>query len=193
MGFARVSDAAARLNRQVCAALLDAGLPATSLQPSASAICENGRIVQMASEPVTAALEAGLLPIVYGDVAFDVVRGGTIISTEEVMGYLAAQLKPSWILLAGETEGVLGKNGEPIPRITRENLTEFESSLRGSRGTDVTGGMSSKVKGVLDLVETIDGLSVRVFSGLQPGSVRDAISGRGRQLGTIIVRGSDPD
>ncbi len=188
MGFARVSDAAARLNRQVCSAFLDVGLPATSLQPSASAVCENGRIVQLASEPVAAALKAGLLPVVYGDVAFDVVRGGTIISTEEVMGYLAARLKPTWLLLAGETDGVLDQSGAPIPKITQENLPSYESSLRGSRGTDVTGGMSSKVKGVLDLVEAIDGLSVRVFSGLQPGSVRDAISGRGRQLGTVIVR-----
>ena len=188
MGFAKVSDAAARLNRQVCAALLDVGLPAISLQPSASAVCDNGGIVRLASEPVTAALKAGLLPVVYGDVAFDAVRGGTIISTEEVMGYLAANLKPSWLLLAGETDGVLDKHGATIPTITRENLPRFESSLRGSRGTDVTGGMSSKVRGVLDLVERIDGLSVRVFSGLQPGSVREVMSGRGRQLGTVIVR-----
>ncbi|UCG25033.1 MAG: isopentenyl phosphate kinase family protein [Chloroflexota bacterium] len=193
MGFSRVSDAAARLNRFVCGALLDAGLPAISLQPSASAVCENGRIVQLSSEPVTAALKAGLLPVIYGDVAFDVVLGGTIISTEEVMGILAARLKPSRLLLAGETDGVLDQNGAPIPRITRENLPRFESSLKGSRGTDVTGGMSGKVKGVVDLVEGIDGLSVRVFSGLQPGNVRDALSGSSRQMGTLIVRSSGPD
>ena len=193
MGFARVSDAAARLNRHVCSALLDAGLPAISLQPSASAICKNGRIVRLASEPVTAALNAGLLPVVYGDVAFDAVRGGTIISTEEVLGFLAERLRPSWLLLAGETDGVLDRDGATIPVITREGLPRFESSLRGSCGTDVTGGMSSKVRGVLDLVESIDGLSVRVFSGLQPGSVRHVLTAPRRQLGTAIVRSSNLD
>jgi isopentenyl phosphate kinase len=89
-GLAEVSDAAARLNRLVVAALLAADVPALSLQPSASARCVNGRIQHLAPEPVEAALAAGLLPVVYGDVAFDSGQGGTIISTEEIMSYLAA-------------------------------------------------------------------------------------------------------
>jgi isopentenyl phosphate kinase len=66
-GLAEVSDAAARLNRLVVAALLAADVPALSLQPSASARCVNGRIQHLAPEPVEAALAAGLLPVVYGD------------------------------------------------------------------------------------------------------------------------------
>ena len=188
MGYARVSDAAARLNREVCAALLEAGISAVSLQPSASAQCEDGRIVQLASRPIVTALRKGLVPVVYGDVAFDAVRGGTIISTEEIMSYLAAELKPSWILLAGETDGVLDLRGQPIPILNEHNLAKIEFSLGGSRGTDVTGGMLSKVKSMLELVDAIDGLSVRVFSGLQVGNVREVLLGHGQQFGTVITR-----
>jgi isopentenyl phosphate kinase len=187
MGYVRVSDAAARLNREVCRALLDAGLPAISLQPSASAGCHDGRIIHLATGPVQAALRAGILPVIYGDVAFDDVRGGTIISTEEIMSSLAVTLRPSRLLLAGETEGVLDESGQPIPMLDELRLTSMSAALGGSRGTDVTGGMASKVRDMLDLVKAIDGLTVRVFSGLRPGSVRDALLGNVQGLGTLIA------
>jgi isopentenyl phosphate kinase len=168
-GFAEVSDAAARLNRAVAGALLAAGLPAVTLQPSASAVCEDGRLVKMAAGPVIAALQAGLLPVVYGDVAFDRVRGGTIISTEEILAFLCNTLRPGWLLLAGETPGVLDQDGQVVAHITAESLPELATSLGGSRGTDVTGGMATKVRQMLELTAAYPGLRVRVFSGLEPG------------------------
>ncbi|MCI0394169.1 MAG: uridylate kinase, partial [Chloroflexi bacterium] len=132
-GLAEVSAAAARLNGLVRQALLAAGAPAVTLQPSASAQCADGRIVSLATEPVRAALAGGLIPLVYGDVAFDRVRGGTIISTEEILSYLAAELRPAWFLLAGETAGVLDGRGEVVPVITRQNLEALSPALGGSR------------------------------------------------------------
>ena len=96
------------------AALLAAGVGAVGLPPSASAVVVDGQIQQLAVAPVVAALDAGLLPVVFGDVAFDTVRGGTIISTEEVLGYLARALRPAWLLLAGETDGVYDAAGQVI-------------------------------------------------------------------------------
>ena len=186
MGFARVSDAAARLNRLVCGALLAAGVPAVSLQPSASARCRDGEIVEMATRPVRAALEAGLVPLVYGDVAFDAVRGGTIISTEEVLGYLAQTLTPSWFLLAGETEGVYDEAGDVIPHITEENFGAFAGALGGSRGTDVTGGMAAKVRAMLDLAAAHPSLSVRIFSGMKAGRLYEALLRPGAGDGTVV-------
>jgi isopentenyl phosphate kinase len=169
--FAEVSDAAARLNRLVLAALLAADVPAVSLQPSAAVMCENGRIHTIASQPVQAALAAGIVPVVYGDVAFDAVRGGTIVSTEEVMMRLAGEIRPSWLLLAGETAGVFDQAGQVIPAISRANYDDIEAALGGSRGTDVTGGMASKVQSMLTLVDQFPQLSIRIFSGLAPGNL----------------------
>lgn len=188
LGYANVSDAAARLNRAVCAALLAEGVPAVSLQPSASALCEAGRIVHLAAEPVAAALEAGILPIIYGDVAFDTLRGGTIISTEEIMSFLATSMQPRRMLLAGETDGVLDEQARPIAEISEQSLPFIAAAIGGSRGTDVTGGMASKVRAMLDLVNEVEGLTVRVFSGLQSGNVRDVLLGLGGQPGTLITR-----
>ena len=92
-GFAEVSSAASRLSKIVTDALLAADVPALSLQPSASAVCVNGRIHQIATEPIRLAFAHNLVPVIHGDVAFDTQQGGTIISTEEVMMALAEELR----------------------------------------------------------------------------------------------------
>jgi isopentenyl phosphate kinase len=186
-GFAEVSAAAARLNKRVCEALLAAGVPAVVLQPSASALCRKGRIVSLAVEPVIAALSAGLVPRVYGDVAFDAELGGTIISTEEIFSYLAGELRPSWLLLAGETAGVLNSEGQVVAEITRHTLSDVQSALGGSRGTDVTGGMASKVINMIVLAEKLPGLSIRIFSGLVPGELGKVLLEPEKETGTRIL------
>jgi isopentenyl phosphate kinase len=186
LGFAEVNDAAARLNRHVIQALLEAGVPAIGLSPMASAQVEDGRIVVLAVQPVEAALHAGLVPVVYGDVAFDTVRGGTIISTEEIMTFLAGSLHPSWFLLAGETEGVLDGQSRVVPSIHRRNLAEIQPALGGSRGTDVTGGMAAKVLAMLSLVEQRPEMSIRIFSGLEAGLLSRLLLNPAHPAGTCL-------
>lgn len=185
-GFAEVSDAAARLNRHVIAALLEQGVPAVGLPPSASAVVTDGRIGQLSTTSIQAALEASLVPVVFGDVAFDTARGGTIISTEEVMDHLAAVLQPRRLLLAGETPGVLDLNGNVIPLLNRANLSAYLPALGGSRGTDVTGGMAAKVTAMIELAESLSGLSIHIFSGLEPDLLRRLLLDPSLPSGTLI-------
>jgi isopentenyl phosphate kinase len=193
-GFAEVHAAMVRLNRLVVEALLAAGTPALSLQPSVMARCgrtasvRDGRITTFDPAPVQAALDAGLVPVVYGDVAFDSGQGGTIISTEEIMAALAETLRPSWLLLAGVTEGVLDQAGQLIPVITPANLPQIAAALGGSHGTDVTGGMASKVHGMLDLTAQHPALQVRIFSGLAAGMVGQVLVEPETAVGTRIAQ-----
>lgn len=189
-GFAEVSAAAARLNKIITDTLVQAGVPAISFQPSASTLCANGLLEQFAIEPVQNALHHHLIPLVYGDVAFDKIRGGTIVSTEELFAYLVNQLQPDWLLLAGETDGVYNLRGESIPLITPTNFDQIQEALGGSRGTDVTGGMSSKVKAMLDLTQTHPGLSILIFSGLTEGNIYRAVM-TPEQVGGTVVRGTE--
>jgi isopentenyl phosphate kinase len=176
----------ARLNRLVVEVLLAVDVPALSLQPSAMAQCENGHIITVNPASIQFALDAGLVPVIYGDVAFDAVRGGTIISTEEIMAALVGDLRPSWLLLAGVTEGVLDQAGQLIPAITPANLPQIEAALGGSHGTDVTGGMASKVSGMLDLTAQFPALQVRIFSGLAAGMVEQVLVEPETAVGTLI-------
>jgi isopentenyl phosphate kinase len=126
-------------------------------------------LARLDTAPIRRALDEKLLPLIYGDVALDQVRGGTIVSTEELMAYLAGELNPARILLLGETEGVYGPEGVVFPHITPHNVETVAGSLGGSRGVDVTGGMLSKVLLLLGLVQNSPGLQVHILSGLERG------------------------
>jgi isopentenyl phosphate kinase len=186
-GFAEVSVVAARLNRIVADALHDAGLPVVSVPPSASAVCTNGVLTSLDMRLIQVALEHNLIPLVMGDVVLDAVRGGTIVSTEEVFFYMARQLPVTRILLAGETDGVYRSLDDHtvIPRITPATWAQVQAGVGASRGADVTGGMASKVRDMLTLVTRQPNISIEIFSGLLEGNVTRAMSGE--RVGTEIT------
>lgn len=186
-GFAEVTLAASRLNQIVAQQLVKEGLPVVSFAPHNWVQCNDGVITQAWQRPVASALDMGAIPLIYGDVAFDEERGGTIVSTEEVMTILAQFLQPPWLLLAGETQGVYDERGQLIPRITPFNIDAIRPSLMGSRGTDVTGGMLSKVLSMLALVEHFPFLTVRIFSGLETGNIGRLLAEPQTPIGTIIA------
>ncbi|HIC89652.1 MAG TPA: isopentenyl phosphate kinase family protein, partial [Anaerolineae bacterium] len=195
IGFAETAAAAARLNRIVTDALLAADVPVWSLQPSASALCRDGELVELHVEPIQTALEHGLVPLIYGDVALDGIRGGTIVSTEELFSWLAHRLHPNRIVLVGEVAGVYDTDphrnpkARLLPRLTPAELQKLTSALDGAYGVDVTGGMGSKVRVMARLVAELPGLEVQLITGLTRGLVRDVLLNPHLPVGTHIVMG----
>jgi isopentenyl phosphate kinase len=188
LGFMDVWREAAALNRLVVDALATAGLPALSFPPSAAVIAADGQAVSWDMAPLLAALDAGLLPVVYGDVVFDRTLGGTILSTEDLFTHLAPRLRPTRILLAGLEAGVWADYPactRLIPEITPANHAQLDAALGGSYATDVTGGMASKVRLALDWAQAVPGLEVRIFSAADPGSLLSALLGE--PLGTRVT------
>ncbi len=188
LGFAEVWREASTLNRLVLEALHTAGLPAVAFPPSASIIARDGQVESWNLEPLQAALRAGLLPVVYGDVVFDSRRGGTILSTEDLFGRLARELRPERMLLAGREPGVWADYPactQLIEVLDGRRLREIEAGLGGAVGADVTGGMASKVRQSRKLVQELPHLEVLIFSGETSGAVRDVLSGA--RIGTQIT------
>lgn len=192
-GLAHVATVAARLDRLVADALLDAGVPAWSLQPSASARCHAGVLVALDVAPIEAALARGVVPLVYGDVALDEVQGGTIVSTEQVLAFLAHRLHPAWLIMVGQVDGVYDADpactpdAQPIPEITAANWDHVRTRLGGSHAPDVTGGMLTKVEEMVSLARELPGLSVRLLSGLRPGALEAALCAPGQSGGGTVI------
>jgi isopentenyl phosphate kinase len=189
-GFAEVWYEAAALNRIVMDALQNADLPALAFPPSAAITARDGQVADWNLAPLFSALDAGLLPVVFGDVVFDQKRGGTILSTEDLFTYLAQRMLPKRILLAGIDPGVW----QDFPACTRlvseinpGNWEGIAAALGDSAATDVTGGMRAKVSAMLDLVQEIPGLEVIIFGGRQTGNLSAVLNGE--RLGTRLTSG----
>lgn len=193
-GFAAISAAAAALNAIVRAALLDAGIPAVSLPPSASAVVRDETIVDLALTSYAQLLAWGAVPLTYGDVAVcaDSLTG-TIVSTEAVFRFLAPHLRPKRLILLTQVEGVYTADPRRqerlpvvIPEITPGNWEEIQTALGGSHGADVTGGMRNKVGEMLALTQAVPGLEIRIASGMRSGLLEQLLLDRARGAGTVI-------
>ena len=190
-GLSIVQDVAAKLNRIVVEAFIKNGLNAITVQPSCSAVCKNGRIINWNLEPIEQMLEHNQLPIPYGDIGFDLKMGCCIISADEIMNYFARNMKVDRIIMVGKVDGVMtadpnkNRSAELIREVTTKNYSKIKSSLTGSDGVDVTGGMLSKVERMLELAKL--GIESEIINGDKPGYLKRALMGE-RGLGTVIKR-----
>ena len=186
-GFSEVWFQASALNRFVMEALRQAGVPALALAPVSGVTACDGKVSHWDLTPLKSAISAGLVPGVYGDVVFDEARGGTILSTEDLFEHLARELRPGRILLAGLEGGVWAdfpQRAIRVEKITPASFVEVRAGVGQSHGADVTGGMESKVRQMLDLVSEIPGLTAQIFSGEGSGNLQKALAGE--NLGTVI-------
>jgi isopentenyl phosphate kinase len=190
LGFAEVWRDARALNQIMVEALSQTGLPVIAMPPSAAVTAASGKVAAWDLEPMRSALSAGLIPLVNGDTIFDRDIGGTILSTEDLFFHLAPLLGADRILLAGIEQGVwidYPACTELLEQVSPENYSQVVEALSGSAAVDVTGGMSDKVTQMLNLVKQLPNLEVQIFSGLEPGTVEQALSGQ--VFGTRIFHG----
>ena len=187
-GFAEVWYQASSLNRYMMKALHKAGVRVISLPPSSSVLASEGKVSVWETTPIRMALSARIVPVIFGDVVFDEIRGGTILSTEDLFIHLARALSPERILLAGLESAVwedFPARSKKIEFITPETFNQISKGIGKSTGADVTGGMASKVKQMLELVENNHDLTIQIFSGRESGSIVRTLTGE--TLGTVIA------
>lgn len=185
LGFQQVWHSARKLNQIIIDQAQLLNLPLIAFPPSACITADNHEINTWKLTPIKRSLEMGFIPLVYGDVVFDLTLGGTILSTEDLFGHLARQLRPDRILLAGRIEGVFfdyPANQHLLPHLSA--IDESLTFLQGSASQDVTGGMVTKVQSMQALCRDLPGLSVQIFSALSPSALRLALDGAA--IGTII-------
>ncbi len=186
-GFAEVWKEARRLNEIVMDALVQAGLPVMAFPASAIVMTSKRTVLRCETETLQKALEHGLIPVIQGDVVFDTILGGTILSTEDQFFHLAARLEPGRILLAGVEPGVWADYPactKFLERIRLDDYTKIAPLLGASAGVDVTGGMAQKVSRMLDVIRANPRLEIRIFSGLEPNSIERALLGA--ESGTLL-------
>jgi isopentenyl phosphate kinase len=143
-GFAEVWYQASSLNRYVMKALHKANVRAISLPPSSSVISSDGKVSVWETTPIRMALSSRIVPVIFGDVVFDEIRGGTILSTEDLFMHLARALSPERILLAGLESAVwedFPARTKKLEKITPQTFDEISAGIGKAEGVDLTGGM----------------------------------------------------
>jgi isopentenyl phosphate kinase len=184
-GMSVTEDAARKLNSIVVKDFLSLGLPVFSFSPASFLISDAKVYSKSYLDPIKKALQIGIIPVVYGDVIVDKVRGCTIFSTEKVLSILARELKGEYkicIIYATDTNGVYDgvgahdEKGKTIKMINHKNFESVKKSILGSGAVDVTGGMLHKVEEALSLAEKT-GISTQIINGVKENELKRAILG----------------
>jgi isopentenyl phosphate kinase len=148
----------------------------------------------MAVQPICEAIDHGLVPLVYGDVAFDEEQGCAIVSTEELFTFLAREMPVERIVMVGEVNGVYDRDpmtdalAARIPRITPASFARLQAQLGGSHAVDVTGGMLTKVRAMVTLVASARADRVHLISGRCEGALTRVLLDEAEGEGTVIER-----
>jgi isopentenyl phosphate kinase len=171
---------AAELHGIVVAAMAAAGARPFSFAPSSFLHARGGRVAGRFVEPLFAALDRGLLPVVYGDIVLDERRGAVIVSTEELFLILAEEaarrrLTVSRAIWLGETDGVQDDDGDTIARLSAAGALRAARRVNGASGVDVTGGMALRLRAAGALAAA--GVPSSIVDGRTPGAVAAVIAG----------------
>lgn len=175
-GLCVVAHDAARINRILVKEMLNQGLPAFSLQPSAFMLAKAGELEYLNMSSMRELLKHKAIPVLYGDVVLDIAQGSTIFGADKLAEIVAKglferatddRIEVAEIINAGNYAGVEDPNGKLIPEITPSKMVEIESVFYESETQGVTGGMKQKVLEFLKLTE------IEVDSWIIDGSVAD--------------------
>jgi isopentenyl phosphate kinase len=186
-GFAEVWFQTSSLNRLVVEALHIAGLPAISFPISAGAVAQNGAMSKWDYQLISEALKHGLLPVVYGDVVFDNVLGGTIISTEQIFRFMSQKVIPARVLLVSQEAGIYldyPARTRRLEIITPENLDTALQSLTAAGGVFLSNEVVTDVNDALSLLRMMPSTEAIIISGEVEGMLSSAL--QGEYVGTTI-------
>ena len=182
LGFVRTTATMLGMAAQVAAAFHALDVPLCPITTSAIFTTADGRITAWHTAPILHALEAGLIPYLWGDAVFDRTHRFRILSGDQIVTFLAAELEIAHILYGTDVDGIYTADPHRDPRaehlaeITDANYAHVRRRLSASAHTDVTGGMRGKIEELRRTPKRP--LRAVIFDATRPQSTYRALSGQ---------------
>ena len=143
---------------------------------------KGGRIHGLFVQPLRQALKLGLTPLIHGDLAFDLVKGISVVSADQLASRLGIAFRGARVLLGCDVDGVFTRDPKDmgqtrmIRTVDQSNARQVLRSLRKATMRDTTGGMYNKVKEALKLAKS--GRHCYIFNLRKPGLMTEALAGK---------------
>ncbi len=187
-GFIATHRAMLKLNEEVLKALERKGLKAVPFPPLAFAILTSGILKKIFYEPFINALNMNLTPVTFGDVAFDLDKGFSIVSGDLLMFELSRKIKPLKVIFTIDVDGLYPadpKYNSNVELIDETSVAEVNSLLNrlSFKSSNATGGMRFKLEQACKIASM--GIDVHIINGLKPGRLFKALKGE-KVRGTLI-------
>src|SRR6266702_3001291 len=142
---ARVQADVKALDALVVDAMIDAGLAAVPIPPSAVLSLDDGRVSSIDLTPFRELSSMAFTPVTFGDVVRDVRRGFSICSGDLLMLELASAFRPERALFVADVDGLFTadpkthKSARLLEAVKPSDLAHVK--FRAASRTDVTGSI----------------------------------------------------
>lgn len=169
------------INKQLVSAVLSLGGKAVGMSGVDGGILRGdildpnlgyvGRVTQVNTEPIRAAVDAGFMPVV-APVAIKLGPGDATflnVNADTAAGEIAAALGVRKLVFMTDVEGVLDSSRRLIPRITERQARALMSS------NVIAGGMIPKIGACL--LNVGEGRTTRIIDGRKPHALRSFLNG----------------
>ncbi|MBE6503396.1 MAG: isopentenyl phosphate kinase family protein [Methanobrevibacter sp.] len=190
IGFCKTQNAVKELNMHICEAFIQEDLPIISIPASSFMTATNKRITEGNLKFFTKYLDEGFIPVIYGDVVLDSEVGICVISGDQLIQYLAVNLKADRVILGTDVDGVYNKNPKTHDdAIFFDKFTSLEDldTFEGTTNVDVTGGMVGKIKELLYLADL--GIESKIINAEVEDNIFKVLENK-EVKGTVISRGN---
>jgi isopentenyl phosphate kinase len=178
-GLSKTHQAMVALNKLVVDALIQRGIPAIAVQPSAFILTRSGRICDFNGTLLLRMLNLNLVPVLYGDAVLDEELEFTILSGDQLVATLAVHFESKRIILCVDVDGLftsdpkLDPHAKLIRRISLSELKSFHAEIGHSLTVDVTGGMYGKIAALIPILEK--GVGVKIINGKKTNRLYKAL------------------
>jgi len=178
LGAAHVMSDVRELDLEVCRHMSAKGLRVVPLPPASCAIMRDGTLQDLDMKLFKDYLKLGMVPVTFGDVVRDEVRGLSICSGDQLMAALAREFRPDKVIFVTDVDGVF--TADPTQN-TKAKLIEtvdekvLDSLPRTERNVDVTGSIFAKIRYMIDMASLTG--ECLVLNGKIPGRLEAAIRG----------------
>lgn len=190
-GYVKTRQAMTTLNKLITDILIKEDLKIVSLQPSAFIITRNNRITAFETAVIERMLGLGLIPVLYGDIILDSVKGFTILSGDRIISKLACTIGSERVVLACDVDGVYTANPKVYSKaklIRKITVSELEKKIEvdeEERIFDVTGLMRNKLEEMR--YASKQNIPIVIVNGLKRERIYRALKGL-NTIGTYITK-----
>ncbi len=178
LGASLVMSDVRELDLEVCRIMSAKGLQAVPLPPASCAVMSDGQLKHLDLDVFKSYLELGMVPVTFGDVVRDEVRGLSICSGDQLMAALAKEFRPSKVIFVTDVDGVFTADPTQDPQaelIGTVDQKVLDSLPRTERNVDVTGSIFAKIRYMIDMASLTG--ECLVLNGKVPGRLEAAIRG----------------
>lgn len=178
LGASMVMSDVRELDLEVCRQMSSKGLKVVPLPPASCAIMRDGALHLLDIDRFKDYLKLGMVPVTFGDVVRDEVRGLSICSGDQLMAALAREFRPSKVIFVTDVDGVFTADPTHNPQaklIETVDQKVLDSLPRTERNVDVTGSIFAKIRYMIDMASLTG--ECLVLNGKVPGRLEAAIRG----------------